>query len=143
MFKINVNENRWLYGSGDLGEVYAISLAQTIGAYSLITDDIKQGGPYMSLMQLDYDVKPFNFVDILILRYMLGIADIYQTIVDFNEVNEKSDLNWSLKSQVVKFIKRFIADPYKSEEKEWFIQWTSENNINAMVKFRELKDVLK
>lgn len=97
----------------------------------------------MSLMQLDYDVKPFNFVDILILRYMLGIADIYQTIVDFNEVNEKSDLNWSLKSQVVKFIKRFIADPYKSEEKEWFIQWTSENNINAMVKFRELKDVLK
>lgn len=48
-----------------------------------------------------------------------------------------------MKSQVVKFIKRFIADPYKSEEKEWLYMESSENNINAMVKFRELKDVLK
>lgn len=44
IFETNVNENKLLYGSGDLGEVYAISLAQTIGAYSLVTDDIKQGG---------------------------------------------------------------------------------------------------
>ena len=46
IFENNVLENRNLYGSGDLGEVYAISLAQTIGAYSLVTDDTKQGGPY-------------------------------------------------------------------------------------------------
>lgn len=72
IFENNVKENRLLYGSGDLGEVYAISLAQTIGVYSLVTDDTKQGGPYMSLMQLDYDVKPFSFADILILRYLLG-----------------------------------------------------------------------
>lgn len=50
IFLENVNDNRMLYGSGDLGEVYAISLAQTLGAYSLVTDDIKQGGPYMSLL---------------------------------------------------------------------------------------------
>lgn len=43
IFEHNVNENRNLYGSGDLGEVYAISLAQTLGAYSLVTDDTKQG----------------------------------------------------------------------------------------------------
>lgn len=55
MFENNVRENRILYNAGDLGEVYAISLAQTIGAYSLVTDDTKQGGPYMSLLQLDYD----------------------------------------------------------------------------------------
>ena len=30
IFEHNVNENRNLYGSGDLGEVYAISLAQTL-----------------------------------------------------------------------------------------------------------------
>ena len=46
VFEHNVLENRNLYGGGDLGEVYAISLAQTIGAYSLVTDDTKQGGPY-------------------------------------------------------------------------------------------------
>ena len=50
IFEFNVNENKNLYGTGDLGEVYAISLAQTLGAYSLVTDDTKQGGPYMSLL---------------------------------------------------------------------------------------------
>ena len=143
MFENNVKENRLLYGTGDLGEVYAISLAQTIGAYSLVTDDTKQGGPYMSLMQLDYDVKPFTFTDILILRYLLGIVDAQQTIVDFDVVNDTSDLNWSFRSQLTKFIKRFVADPYKTEEKEWFEQWTTENNIKAMAKFRALRDVLK
>ena len=33
IFENNVEENRLLYSSKDLGEVYAISLAQTIGAY--------------------------------------------------------------------------------------------------------------
>ena len=143
MFENNVKENRLLYGTGDLGEVYAISLAQTIGAYSLVTDDTKQGGPYMSLMQLDYDVKPFTFADILILRYFLGIVDAQQTVADFDTVNETSDLNWSFRSQLTKFIKRFVADPYKTEEKEWFEQWTTENDIKAMVKFRALRDALK
>ena len=73
-----------LYGAGDLGEVYAISLAQTIGAYSLVTDDMKQGGPYMSLLQLNYDdVIPFNFADVLILRYLQGTVDEYQTVADY------------------------------------------------------------
>ena len=143
MFENKVNENRLLYGTGDLGEVYAISLAQTIGAYSLVTDDTKQGGPYMSLMQLDYDVKPFTFADILILRYLLGVVDTQQTVKDFDAINEVSDLKWSFKSQLTKFIKRFVADPYKTEEKEWFEQWTTENNIKAMVKFRALRDALK
>lgn len=143
IFENNVKENCLLYGTGDLGEVYAISRAQTIGAYSLVTDDIKQGGPYMSLMQLDYDVKPFTFADILVLRYLVGIVDEQQTVKDFDVINEASNLNWSFKSQLTKFIKRFVADPYKREEKEWFEQWTTENRIKAMTKFRALRDELK
>lgn len=143
IFENNVKENRLLYGTGDLGEVYAISLAQTIGAYSLVTDDTKQGGPYMSLMQLDYDVKPFTFADILILRYLLGFLDAQQTTTDFDTINKASDLNWSFGSQLAKFIKRFVADPYKAEEKEWFEQWITENGINAMAKFKALRDALK
>lgn len=143
MFENKVKENRLLYGTGDLGEVYAISLAQTIGAYSLVTDDTKQGGPYMSLLQLDYDVKPFTFADILILRYLLGIVDARQTIEDFDVVNEKSNLNWSFKSQLTKFIKRFVVEPYKDEEKEWFEQWAAENKIKVMTKIRILRDALK
>ena len=119
IFENIVLENRNLYGSGDLGEVYAISLAQTIGAYSLVTDDTKQGGPYMSLLQFDDDVMPFTFADVLILRYLVGDVDEKQTVTDFNLINNSSNLNWSFKSQVSKFIKRFLKDPYRSEDTEW------------------------
>ena len=135
IFENNVNENRLLYGTGDLGEVYAISLAQTIGAYSLVTDDIKQGGPYMSLLQLEYDVMPFTFADILILRYLLGVVDEFQTLNDFDKINSASDLRWSLKSQIVKFIKRFLKDPYKEEDKEWIQKLLNNKNIKVKKKF--------
>lgn len=75
IFESNVHDNKLLYQPGDLGEVYAIALAQTLGAYSLVTDDTKQGGPYMSLLQLNDDIMPFTFADILILRYLIGNAD--------------------------------------------------------------------
>lgn len=117
MFRNNVTENKLLYQAGDLGEIYAISLAQTIGAYSLVTDDTKPGGPYASLLQLDYDIMPFNFADILILRYLMGEVDARQTVNDFNSINVNSSLNRSFKSQIRKFINRFVSDPYKSEEK--------------------------
>lgn len=93
IFEHNVHENRLLYETGDLGEVYAISLAQTIGVYSLVTDDIKQGGPYMSLLQLKDDVMPFTFADILILRYLFGNISASQTISDFNHINAASERN--------------------------------------------------
>lgn len=94
IFENNVRENKLLYNSGDMGEVYAIALAQTLGTYSLVTDDIKHGGPYMSLLQIYDDIRPFNFADILIIRYLMGIVDEYQTVEDFNNINEKSELNW-------------------------------------------------
>ncbi len=98
IFEYNFSENRNLYGTGDLGEVYAISLAQTLGAYSLVTDDTKQGGPYMSLLQFEDNVMPFTFADVLILRYLVGDADENQTVNDFNMINNSSSLNWSFKS---------------------------------------------
>ena len=42
-----------------------------------------------------------------------------QTVNDFNSINEESTLNWSFASQIKKFIKRFVSDPYKDEEREW------------------------
>lgn len=142
IFENNVKENRLLYGTGDLGEVYAISLAQTIGAYSLVTDDTKQGGPYMSLLQLDYDITPFNFADVLLLRYLLGIVDEYQTVTDFNVINIASNLNWSLKSQLIKFIKRFFKDPYKSDERQWIEKWAADNKINVVAKIKKLSKIV-
>lgn len=142
MFENNVKENRLLYGTGDLGEVYAISLAQTIGAYSLVTDDTKQGGPYMSLLQLDYDVMPFTFADILILRYLLGAANEFQTINAFHDINAASDLNWSFKSQITKFIKRFWIEPYKEEDRKWIQKLVVDSNIRVKSKFTALSRII-
>ena len=138
IFENNVNENKNLYGSGDLGEVYAISLAQTLGAYSLVTDDIKQGGPYMSLLQFEDEIMPFTFADVLIIRYLLGMVDEKQTVNDFEMINCVSELNWAFRSQVVKFVKRFFKEPYRVEDTIWIKRLTSENNINVKMKLTAL-----
>ena len=142
IFENNVMENRNLYGSGDLGEVYAISLAQTIGAYSLVTDDTKQGGPYMSLLQFDDDIMPFTFADVLILRYLVGNVDEHQTVTDFNLINNSSNLNWSFKSQVTKFIKRFLKDPYRSEDTEWIRNLAATKGFSIKEKLAALSKLL-
>lgn len=142
IFEHNVNENRNLYSTGDLGEVYAISLAQTLGAYSLVTDDTKQGGPYMSLLQFEDDIMPFTFADILILRYLLGTVDENQTVKDFDSINTSSDLNWSFKSQVIKFIKRFFKSPYRDEDTKWIKKLASDNNIDIHMKLAALSKLL-
>lgn len=142
VFENNVTENRNLYGTGDLGEVYAISLAQTLGAYSLVTDDTKQGGPYMSLLQFEDDIMPFTFADVLILRYLIEAVDENQTVKDFNLINNSSDLNWSLRSQVKKFIKRFIKDTYRSEDSEWIRKLSEAYNFSIKAKLTALSKLL-
>ena len=142
MFQIHVKENRMLYGTGDLGEVYAISLAQTLGVYSLVTDDIKQGGPYMSLLQFEDEIMPFSFADVLILRYLFDGADAEQTVKDFKKINDASKLNWSLKSHLVKFINRFWSDPYREEDKMWMKDLVERRGIKVKRKFMELRELV-
>ena len=142
IFEYNFSENRNLYGTGDLGEVYAISLAQTLGAYSLVTDDTKQGGPYMSLLQFEDNVMTFTFADVLILRYLVGDADENQTVNGFNMINNSSSLNCSFKSQVSKFIKRFLKDPYRNEDKEWILDLTAKKGFSIKVKLEALSKLL-
>lgn len=142
LFEINVVENRNLYGSGDLGEVYAISLAQTLGVFSLVTDDTKQGGPYVSLLQFDDSVMPFNFSDVLILRYLLGLADEYQTVKDFNLINDISNLNWRFRTQVAKFVKRFYQDSYRVEDTRWIKKLAADHNIRVKNKLTVLNRLI-
>ena len=137
IFLENVNDNRMLYGSGDLGEVYAISLAQTLGAYSLVT-----GGPYMSLLQFDDDVMPFTFADVLILRYLIGTVDEFQTVQDFNTINLVSDMNWTFRSQVTKFIKRFWSDLYRNEDQTWIQTLVGQHHIKVKSRLTALSRLI-
>lgn len=142
IFQYNVNENRNLYGTGDLGEVYAISLAQTLGEYSLVTDDTKQGGPYMSLLQFEDNIMPFTFADVLILRYLIGDVDENQTVKDFNLINDSSELNWAFRSQVKKFVKRFIKDTYRNEDTEWIRNLSETYGFSLKAKLTALSKLL-
>ena len=125
-----------------MGEVYAISLAQTLGVISLVTDDTKQGGPYMSLLQFEGDIMPFTYADVLILRYLIGDSDGEQTVRDFEKINNASQLNWSLKSQINKFIRRFWKEPYKKSDRRWIDALIREYNIKSKTKFTDLRKLL-
>ena len=142
IFENNFKENRLLYGIGDLGEVYAISLAQTLGTYSLVTDDTKQGGPYMSLLQFEDDVMPFTFADVLILRYLMGITDASQTVKDFEAVDKAADLDWAFRSQLSRFIRRFLKDPYREEDTAWIREFEKKYGIKLEEKLRILGKLL-
>lgn len=68
-----LNEEKILYNPTDLGEVYAISLARTLGLSALVTDDVKEYGPHFTLMRLpDGEIIPFAFYEILFLDYLEG-----------------------------------------------------------------------
>ena len=84
----------------------------------------------MSLLQFNDDIMPFTFADILILRYLLGTVDEAKTIEDFDLINSTSTLNWSFKSQIRKFIKRFYREPYRDEDTIWIDNLARMHNCN-------------
>jgi predicted nucleic acid-binding protein len=66
IFSEHMEELRILFDGGDLGEACAIAMAKTLGCACLVTDDIKERGPYYTLMKtLDSEVIPFTFYEIL------------------------------------------------------------------------------
>lgn len=144
IFREHVEENRQLYTPKDLGEVYAISLAQTLGMYSLVTDDIKQGGPYMSLLHfIDNDVMPFSFVDILLLNYIAGDINEKETVNIFLQINQTSNLQWDLKVHLRRFIQRFWKEPFHNNEKNWMRNFCKYYNSNAKKKLADLYHCLQ
>lgn len=143
VFQRHVRENRLLYTPKDLGEVYAISLAETLGIFSLVTDDTKQGGPYMSLMQFEGDeIMPFTFADILFLNYLDGMVEAEEVLEVFEDISEKSGLNWNLRGQLVRFVKRFWREPYREQEKVWMKDFCAEHKISTKDKLAALEKVV-
>lgn len=143
LFKQRVNETRILYSSGDMGEVYAIALAQILGVMSLVTDDTKLGGPYMSLLQFENeDVMPFNFADIIILSYLAGQFSASESVNIFNSINDASNLNWSYKSKLGKFVRRFWSDPDKQKDKQWMKAYCEGYEVSFVEKVKALGRML-
>lgn len=146
VFSQHVKELRILFNGGDLGEVYAISMAKTLGCICLVTDDIKERGPHYTLMRIpDSDVKPFSFYEILFFDYLEAKLNETQLITHFDTICELSGLTWNCSSKLKEFMRRFIVGKYSDSEKEWFKEYCRINHINAkekimsMIKFLESK----
>ncbi len=96
----------------------------------------------MSLLQFDDDVMPFTFADVLILRYLIGTVDEFQTVQDFNTINLVSDINWTFRSQVTKFIKRFWSDPYRNEDQTWIQTLVGQHHIKVKSRLTALSRLI-
>jgi hypothetical protein len=112
-------------------------------AYSnYIACDTKKQWEHEKTLQVEDDIIPFTFADILILRYLMGITDEYQAVRDFDAVNTASGLNWAFRSQLSKFIRRFLTDPYKKEDTIWIRKLAKEHGIRLKDKFERLRKLL-
>jgi len=144
IFQSHVNDLRILYDGGDLGEVYAISVAKTLGCISLVTDDIKERGPHYTLMRNpDSEVMPFAFYELLFLDYLEQKINNEEILECFTLINNLSDLSWDCSSKLKSFIRRFWSSPYSDGEKEWMKAFCSERQINAKSRLQELRVFLE
>lgn len=143
VFSQHVKDQKILFNSGDLGEVYAIALAKTLGCICIVTDDIKERGPHYTLMRIpDSDVIPFAFYEVLLLDYLEGRMTENKFIETFEVVCDISGLGWDMQSKLRNFVRRFWKDPYSESEKVWMNSFCKDKGINAKERMQQLLDFL-
>ena len=139
VFLQHVKDFRILFEGGDLGEVYAISMAKILGCVCIVTDDIKERGPHYTLMRIpDSEVIPFAFFEVLLLDYLEGKVTEKDLMDSYNSICELSGLTWCFQSKLKGFIRRFWSDPYTDSEKAWMSVFCKEKGINAKERIQEL-----
>ena len=94
------------------------------------------------MLQFEDDVMPFNFADILLVRYLIGMADEHETLDAFNRINSISQLNWSFRSQIGKFIRRFWNEPYRQEDTIWMDSLIEKYHVKVKTKFVNLRKLI-
>ena len=139
VFLQHVKEHIILFGNGDLGEVYAIAMAKTLGCICLVTDDIKERGPHYTLMRIpDSEVMPFAFFELLLLDFLEGKMGEKELIDAFSSVCTASGFNWTVQLKLKGFIRRFWKDPYSESEKAWMKGFCTDKKINAKARIQQL-----
>jgi len=143
VFQQHVKDIRILFDGGDLGEVYAISMAKTLGCISLVTDDIKERGPHYTLMRIpDSDVMPLAFYEILFLDFLEQRITEEVLVECFNVICDLSELKMDCASKLRIFVKRFWTSPYSDGEKSWMASFCTAKGIHAKERIRRLSTFL-
>jgi hypothetical protein len=112
---------RWHFGIEDAiysnptdkGEARCISLARTLGASALLTDDWKDGGPYRTLlMDARASILPFTFYELLLLDYLDGILLQPQDLeTSFSEIAASFQMPPRFRSCMSRAFRRFMQPP--------------------------------
>ncbi len=139
VFLQHVKDLRILFDGGDLGEVYAIAMAKTLGCVCLVTDDIKERGPHYTLMRIrDSEVIPLAFFEVLFLDFLEGRMSEKELIDSFGEVCDLSGLVWDIQSKLKIFMRRFWKEPYSEGERVWMSGFCSGKGIDAKARIKKI-----
>lgn len=144
LFEESVRENRLIYDPGDLGEIYAIALATTLGLMILVTDDIKEYGPHYSLMHDVYtEVIPLAFYELFFLNFIEGKISAMEYIQFFEKVNSRLGRPLSMRRCINRFDTRFWDNPISDREKKWFSDWCLQVGVRYEDKYNDLWDAIE
>ena len=144
IFDTKFYENKILYQPQDLGEVYAISLAETLDIESVVTDDIKQYGPHYTLTRtIDTNVIPFAFHEVLLLNYLKGSISADEYIQLFEKINIRCNLKWNISSKTTRSIKRFLSTDGFQREVFWMEQYCTSYHTDFRKKCFELCRIIQ
>ncbi len=136
VFQQHVKDIRILFDPGDLGEVYAISIANIV---CLVTDDVKERGPHYTLMRTpDSEIIPFAFYEILFLDFLESRISEIELLDSFGAVCNLSGLDWDIKSKIKGFMRRFWTDPYNESEKMWMSRFCNVKDIVPKARIQKL-----
>lgn len=120
IFEEYIKENKLLYDPQDFGEAYAIALAETLGLVSVVSDDIKKGGPhYLLLHTTNGNIIPLAFYELLLLDFLEGKINEDEFIYKFNIINDTLKIPMNLKRKVREFIDRFNKSSSYDRDKKF------------------------
>lgn len=108
IFEEHIKENKLLYDPQDFGEAYAIALAETLGLVSVVSDDIKKGGPHYYLLHTtNGSIIPLAFYELLLLDFLEEKINEDEFINKFNIINDTFKAPMNIKRKIREFIDRF------------------------------------
>ncbi len=129
-FKRKFEEWRETFCAGDIGEAYAIALAETLGISYLVTDDQKQNGPHDTLVRFPDEsaVVPFTFFELLVLDCLKGTLLTSQLIDEFNQVDSVCSLNMNFHAKMKSVLRRFWENPME-KDRRWLENYCASKRI--------------
>jgi len=129
----------------DRGELYAVSLAKTMGLFAFVSDDTKDFGPHETLVkELIEDVIPFAFYELLFLKYLSEEFTVDQMHQEFKEVTSKSMNQYPMnyRHRMLMTVRRFSSRNGTKRDYNWILKYCQRHNINYKIKMIELKEYL-